>query len=152
MNCNKCSSKDSVAMLQCSHNFCLDCINLSFKEHDGKCLLDSQVIDDKDILSFFNQNEYKGEKYTKRVYKIQEHVLQLSRGYRYHDDYFKLYKNEIKNALGEIIEKTTPNITFMEYLQLFKERFLVYEIFDYLNRILLCFDAVGYSIARANRA
>jgi hypothetical protein len=128
MNFNKCSSKESLGILQCGHSFCMHC------KYDGKCLLDSQVIDDKDILSFFNQNEYEGEKYTKRIYKIQEHVLQLSRGYRYHDDYFKIYKNEIKNALGELVEKTTPNITFMEYLQLFKERFLVYEIFDYLNR------------------
>jgi len=72
--------------------------------------------------------------YSKRIYNIQEYVLQLSRNEKYRDDYIKVYKNEIKNALGEIVEKITPDVTMEEYLQLSKEKFLVYEIFDYVGK------------------
>lgn len=71
--------------------------------------------------------------YSKRIYNIQEHILQLSRNWKFRDDYIKVYNNEIKNALGEIVEKITPDVTLEEYLRLSKEKFLVYEIFDYVK-------------------
>lgn len=69
----------------------------------------------------------------KRIYEIQEPVLQLSRDYKTRDEHFKLYKNIIKNGLGEIVETITPDISLEEYLEIYKERFLVYEIFDYMK-------------------
>lgn len=72
--------------------------------------------------------------YSKRIYHIQEHVLQLSRNEKYRDDHIRVYRNEIKNALGEVVEKITPDVTMEEYLRLSKEKFLVYEIFDYVEK------------------
>lgn len=71
--------------------------------------------------------------YSRRIYEIQEHVLQLSRNYKTRDEHFKLYNNIIKNGLGEIIEEITPDVSMEEYLKIYKERFLVYEIFDYMK-------------------
>ena len=71
--------------------------------------------------------------YGKRIYEIQEHVLQLNRNYKFRDDHIKLYKNIVTDGFGDIVEVITPDISMEEYLQLAKERFLVYEIFDYKN-------------------
>lgn len=71
--------------------------------------------------------------YAKRILSIQDDVLQLSRPYKHRDDHLKLYKNIVRDGFGDVIEVITPDISIEEYIQLFKERFLVYEIFDYIE-------------------
>lgn len=93
-----------------------------------------------DILSSFHEQKDKSELfstnklYWKRIYEIQEDVLQLNRNPKFSGDHIKMYKNIIKDGFGDIIEEIKPEISFEEYLKLRKEPFLVYEIFDYMEK------------------
>lgn len=71
--------------------------------------------------------------YSKRIFNVQEYVLQLSRHYKNRDDYIRFYRNVFKDGYGRLGEEITPDITMEEYLKISKEKFLVYEIFDYLE-------------------
>lgn len=72
--------------------------------------------------------------YWKRIYTLQDKVISSPRNRYNIDDYMRLYKNIVTNALGEVIEKIEPEISYKEYVQLAKEKFLVYEIFDYFEK------------------
>lgn len=92
----------------------------------------------------------------KTYFSIQEDVLQLSHNYKFRDDPIRFYSNIVRDEFGVVIEVITPDITLEEYLQLCKERFLVYELFDYfektnkieLIRILIYY---GYFVSEQNK-
>lgn len=90
-------------------------------------------------LSFFHEQKDKSELfstnklYWKRIYEIQEDVLQLNRYKRfYKNNHILNYKNIIRDVFGDTIEEIKPETSIGEYLKLGKDPFLVYEIFDHI--------------------
>ena len=72
--------------------------------------------------------------YSKRIFNIQEHVLQLSRHYKFRDDHIRFYRNVVlKDGCGRMVEEIRPDVSLEEYSRLSNEKFFVYEIFDYLE-------------------
>jgi len=74
-----------------------------------------------------------GQLYSKRIFNVQKHVLQLSRHYKNRDDHIRIYKNIIRDGLGRLVEEIRPDVSMEEYSRLSNEKFFVYEVFDYLE-------------------
>lgn len=89
---------------------------------------DTRVSEMKEVDLFCS-----GQLYSKRIFNVQEHVLQLSRHYKNRDDHIRLYKNIIRDGFGDVVEIITPDVSLEEYSRLSNEKFLVYEVFDYLE-------------------
>lgn len=71
--------------------------------------------------------------FLKEKNKVAGYIFQLDKDPKYVDDYFKLYKNVVRDGFLDVIEEISPDISITEFLQLATERFLVYEIFDYME-------------------
>ena len=66
--------------------------------------------------------------YSKRIFNVQEHVLQLSRHYKFRDNHIVVI-----DGFGKLVEERRPDISLQEYSRLSNEKFFVYEVFDYLK-------------------
>lgn len=82
----------------------------------------SSFHEQKDESELFSTNKL----YWKRIYEIQDDVLQPG--------HILTYRNIRRDGFGDIIEEIKPEISLEEYLKLGKEPFLVYEIFDYMEK------------------